>query len=203
MKTIGQKIKCLRNAVGLSQKELSRKINVDERSISRYETGKSIPDCYTLVRISTFFNVSADYILGLTSYEKEIEIEKYRIKEDGSYNILYKRYLDCLNHYEVYDQDIYYWISLDKNEITGQTQWVGFSDEESKIEIRKLRPIHPENVIKLCKKLRIKPIVINEEKDIPIFIVYGGQAIIKSDLCEKYLSEYMYFYFKDGELLRD
>lgn len=44
MKTIGQKIKSLRIALGLSREQLSEIIEVTHKSIYRYETGKSLPD---------------------------------------------------------------------------------------------------------------------------------------------------------------
>ena len=43
MKTIGQKIKSLRIALGLSREQLSEIIEVTHKSIYRYETGKSLP----------------------------------------------------------------------------------------------------------------------------------------------------------------
>ena len=57
MKTIGQKIKSLRIALGLSREQLSEIIEVTHKSIYRYETGKSLPDTTTLVKLATYFDV--------------------------------------------------------------------------------------------------------------------------------------------------
>lgn len=63
MKTTGEKIKSLRIALGLSQEQLSETIDVAHKSIYRYETGKSLPDTTTLVKLATYFDVSTDYCL--------------------------------------------------------------------------------------------------------------------------------------------
>ena len=54
MKTTGEKIKSLRIALGLSQEQLSETIDVAHKSIYRYETGKSLPDTTTLVKLATY-----------------------------------------------------------------------------------------------------------------------------------------------------
>lgn len=71
MKTIGQKIKSLRIALGLSREQLSEIIEVTHKSIYRYETGKSLPDTTTLVKLATYFDVSTDYLLGLSGLKNQ------------------------------------------------------------------------------------------------------------------------------------
>ena len=73
MKTTGEKIKSLRIALGLSQEQLSETIDVAHKSIYRYETGKSLPDTTTLVKLATYFDVSTDYLLGLSCLKKNTE----------------------------------------------------------------------------------------------------------------------------------
>ena len=45
-------------------KELGATIGVAESTISQYETGKRQPDYETLLRLSEYFGVSVDYLLG-------------------------------------------------------------------------------------------------------------------------------------------
>lgn len=54
MKTLGQKIKELRNASGLTQAELAEEINISLKSLQRYEKEQSKPDFYALTRLATF-----------------------------------------------------------------------------------------------------------------------------------------------------
>ena len=61
-----QRLKSLRLAAELTQKQLAETIGASERGIQNYETGVRLVDTRTLVKLSTYFNVSADYLLGLS-----------------------------------------------------------------------------------------------------------------------------------------
>ena len=54
----------LRKECGLTQKELSDKININYSVISRIETGERAIKDDELLMFSKFFNCSADYIIG-------------------------------------------------------------------------------------------------------------------------------------------
>jgi len=54
---LGARIKELRKAKGLSQEELSEKVGIDSKHLSRIEVGKSYPSLDTLERIANALNV--------------------------------------------------------------------------------------------------------------------------------------------------
>lgn len=56
----------LRKARGISQLKLSFDLNVNQNTISRYETGEREAGYEMLVRIADYFNVSLDYLLERT-----------------------------------------------------------------------------------------------------------------------------------------
>ena len=58
------RIKELREDRDLRQIDLARATGIDQRTISNYETGKSNPDSYALIKLADFFGVSVDYLLG-------------------------------------------------------------------------------------------------------------------------------------------
>ena len=58
------RIKSLREDRDLRQSDLAEKIGIDQRTISNYETGKTAPDAYALIRLADFFDVSIDYLVG-------------------------------------------------------------------------------------------------------------------------------------------
>lgn len=60
-----ERLKELRVERKLSQADLAKELNVSQRSISSWETGFRQPDFETLERIVKFFDVTADYLLGL------------------------------------------------------------------------------------------------------------------------------------------
>ena len=61
---IGTRLKELRVEKGLNQKELASYLNITQQTYSDYETGRTNPDIETLIRISTVFETSIDYLLS-------------------------------------------------------------------------------------------------------------------------------------------
>ena len=61
------RIKELRIQKGLKQVELAKIIGTSQSSLSGYENGKIEPDQDTLVQLSEFFDVSIDYLLGVSA----------------------------------------------------------------------------------------------------------------------------------------
>lgn len=60
----GNRLKMLRNITSVTQKELAQAIDVERATIAGYETRDSEPNYEKLIRISKYFNVSVDYLLG-------------------------------------------------------------------------------------------------------------------------------------------
>lgn len=58
--TLGEKIFTLRNQSKLSQGELAEKLNVSRQSISKWETGASVPELDKLIALSEVFGVTLD-----------------------------------------------------------------------------------------------------------------------------------------------
>lgn len=54
-----------RKKLGISQKELADKLNVSQKSISKYERGTRRPSYETLSKMAAIFGVSVDYLLGV------------------------------------------------------------------------------------------------------------------------------------------
>lgn len=64
-------LKTLRKNKGLSQEELSIKLNVVRQTVSKWEQGLSVPDAEMLISISEIFNIPVSTILGVNIDEKE------------------------------------------------------------------------------------------------------------------------------------
>ena len=60
---LGEKLKKLRKARGLSQEQLADRLNVSRQAISKWELGESTPDTDNLVALSDYYGVSLDYLL--------------------------------------------------------------------------------------------------------------------------------------------
>ncbi len=58
-------LKALRIEQNLSQKELGKKLGIGQATICQWEKGTSKPTCEAIIALSNFYNVSADFILGI------------------------------------------------------------------------------------------------------------------------------------------
>lgn len=63
--SLGEKIKNLREDHNLTQTELGKALNMTQRKISYMENNCYEPSVQDIIELCQFFNVSADYLLGL------------------------------------------------------------------------------------------------------------------------------------------
>ena len=61
----GQRLKELRNEKNLTQKALAEKLGYNQSMIARWEKKECEPTENAIRKTAIFFNVSADYLLGL------------------------------------------------------------------------------------------------------------------------------------------
>ena len=62
----GEIIYNLRVKNNMSQGNLADKLNVSRQTVSKWENGICMPDTEKLIQLSEIFNVSTDYILGIS-----------------------------------------------------------------------------------------------------------------------------------------
>jgi transcriptional regulator with XRE-family HTH domain len=60
------RLKYLREQRKITQLKLAMDLNMNQNSISRYETGSHEADYATLIKFADYFNVSIDYLLERT-----------------------------------------------------------------------------------------------------------------------------------------
>lgn len=58
------RIKSEREKLGLTQFDLSKKLNVSQQTIGSWEVGRTEPSTENLQKLSELFNTSLDYLLG-------------------------------------------------------------------------------------------------------------------------------------------
>ena len=63
----GQRIRELRLEHELTQSQLAKELNTTQKSISKYKTEFLDLNTGMIISLCKFFNVSADYLLGLTN----------------------------------------------------------------------------------------------------------------------------------------
>ncbi|MBQ9915019.1 MAG: helix-turn-helix transcriptional regulator [Clostridia bacterium] len=60
------RLKELRKNKRISQLKLAMDLNMNQNTISRYETGEREPGIIEIIKIANYFNVSIDYLLEQT-----------------------------------------------------------------------------------------------------------------------------------------
>lgn len=82
------RIKELREDKDLRQLDVAKATGIDQRTLSNYETGKTNPDSFAIIKLAEFFDVTTDYLLGIDkTSENTIEslliyIDKIKIELD-------------------------------------------------------------------------------------------------------------------------
>ena len=79
---LGNKIKQLRNKASLTQEQLADELGISAQSVSKWETGASMPDITLLPKIAERFGVSIDELFDLTVEQKLNRIDNRLDFED-------------------------------------------------------------------------------------------------------------------------
>jgi len=61
----GNRLRALRQAKGWTQEDLSARLGLTKSVVSAYETSLRYPSYDILIRITSLFNVTSDYLLGI------------------------------------------------------------------------------------------------------------------------------------------
>lgn len=64
------RLRKLREDKDLSQKELAKLLNMSQTGYSKYETGENDIPTSILLKLSTIYETSIDYLLGITNEKK-------------------------------------------------------------------------------------------------------------------------------------
>ena len=78
---LGERLKKLRTAKGISQKELAEIVDVSKSAMSKYESGILEPNIRVQLLLARTFNVSVDYLVGNTDadiLEDNKELQKLK-----------------------------------------------------------------------------------------------------------------------------
>lgn len=103
--TLGEKLKDAIIRFGLTQESLASLLNVSRQAITKWERNEEIPDISNLQELSSFFNLSIDYLLDnksvLPNLNVKIKLDKTKYKSKLS------MYESVLNEYFDSSFDIY------------------------------------------------------------------------------------------------
>lgn len=78
MKEKLNRISKIRHSLGISQEKLAEELNVTQASVSLYENGSNIP-LDILIKMSQYFGVTTDYLLGVSESPSDITEKERKI----------------------------------------------------------------------------------------------------------------------------
>jgi transcriptional regulator with XRE-family HTH domain len=101
-----ERLRSLRLFKKMTLDDLAQALETTKTTLSRYENNKRIPDAEFIVRTTSFFKVSSDYLLGLSNNPATVTdlISSNRIQVNGLNDeqiALVKRYIHTLQDSEV------------------------------------------------------------------------------------------------------
>lgn len=66
-----EKLKDLRKKYRYTQSQLAKALNYHGSTICNYEKGKNEPKINDLIKLAKFFNITVDYLIGLSDCKNE------------------------------------------------------------------------------------------------------------------------------------
>ena len=90
--TLGEKICTLRTGKGLSQEDLAQRLEVSRQSVSKWETGQSVPDLEKIIKLADLFGVSVDELVreGERPQPPQPETKVVYVKEKREWTVTQK-----------------------------------------------------------------------------------------------------------------
>lgn len=92
--TLGNRLKFLMEERNISQKELSKELNIAISTLNGYANDYREPDYKTLIGLAQYFDVSVDYLLGVSNISK-VCLAKNENSEQLQQLIHFYEQLDC------------------------------------------------------------------------------------------------------------
>lgn len=70
---LGDRLKQLRTEKKITQDEMANLLSIKRQTYSAYERHVSLPDANVLIKLSDFFDVTVDYLLGVSDFKVPID----------------------------------------------------------------------------------------------------------------------------------
>ena len=105
---LGKKIKFLREEKELSQLEFAKTLNISNSTLSQYEAGNRMPGDEIKKKIAEYFNVSLDYLMGVSNlrnpYKEEEQLpDDFKTPEEAIDFLLNKNVIMGFGGFDVDD----------------------------------------------------------------------------------------------------
>lgn len=221
---IGKFIKELRTEKNLSQNQLAEIIPITRQAISKWERNETIPDSFTLLKLSEIFDVTINELLQGKRIEKpnieELENTTLNIIDNSNKKIIkhklrfiYSVIIICLLiigflfYYFInsYNSIKVYTINHDDGKFTVSDGILILTKQQVYLKIGSLKT--PDNTVinnlKLVYKTNQKELTLIEDKDLDKLLIrdlYGYNSIISKGKEKQFINSlYLYITYNDIE----
>ena len=75
---IGKFISSKRKEVGLTQMQLAEKLNITDRAVSKWETGRSLPDASIMLELCSILKITVNDLLS----GEVVDMDNYKEKSE-------------------------------------------------------------------------------------------------------------------------
>lgn len=92
----GERLKEIRRDHNDTQESLAKKLGFSTPSVSKWEQGTADPNLQTLIKICRLYNVTSDYLLGLSDHDPLLwQAQKARLSESSQKQLeLFEAFLE-------------------------------------------------------------------------------------------------------------
>lgn len=97
----------------LTQRQLANELHIAPSTLNGYLRRGREPDFDTLIRLAGFFQVSTDYILGITDIRRPFYATEYYDDKEGELLLTYRSLAPQEQHYLIQQAHIYHHQDLD------------------------------------------------------------------------------------------
>ena len=88
---LAENIRKLRVQKHLTQKELGIKLGITTSTVASYESQDRLPSIAVLIKLSSVFNVSIEYLLGVNK-NKTIDVSELSDKQVSALNVIVEQF---------------------------------------------------------------------------------------------------------------
>jgi len=104
---LGKRLRYLRDRRGLSQKFVAKKFGFANNTLSGYESGDRKPSPELIAKFAEFYEVTTDYLLGITDSMYRTKVQDDFIKEAGAPIVdLKEKYIFSYEGKELSDEEL-------------------------------------------------------------------------------------------------
>ncbi len=68
MMKFSERLKDLRIEKGITQQAVAKETGLSQNAIAQWENAKRVPNANAIILLAKFFNVTADYLLGMDDF---------------------------------------------------------------------------------------------------------------------------------------